>query len=176
MADRRVELRVPTVADRDGLARLGAESAALHHPWLAAPATPEAVDLWLARADGERYVSFVVCRVDDGAIVGVFNLSEIVRGGFQSCYASYYAHAAFAGSGYMREGLELLLEHVFEAMGLHRVEANVQPENEASIALVRSAGFRREGFSPRYLRIGGEWRDHERWAMTHEDWLALRAP
>ena len=69
----------------------------------------------------------------------------------------------------MRAGIELLLDLAFGELGLHRVQANIQPENEASIALVRGAGFRREGFSPRYLMIRGEWRDHEQWAMTVED-------
>jgi ribosomal-protein-alanine N-acetyltransferase len=71
----------------------------------------------------------------------------------------------------MSEGLELLLRHVFRSLRLHRVEANIQPANAPSIALVRRAGFRLEGRSPRYLKIGGRWRDHERWAITREDWL-----
>jgi [ribosomal protein S5]-alanine N-acetyltransferase len=46
------------------------------------------------------------------------------------------------------------------------LEANVQPANIASIALVQSCGLRKEGFSPRYLKIAGKWRDHERWAIV----------
>ncbi len=75
----------------------------------------------------------------------------------------------------MREGLELLLRHSFRGLGLHRVEANIQPENNASVALVRGAGFRLEGLSKRYLKVGGRWRDHERWAITAEDWKERRA-
>jgi [ribosomal protein S5]-alanine N-acetyltransferase len=72
----------------------------------------------------------------------------------------------------MREALHLALRHAFGPLRLHRVEANIQPGNAPSRALVRRAGFRREGFSPRYLKIGGRWRDHERWALVCEDWRA----
>jgi ribosomal-protein-alanine N-acetyltransferase len=171
----RVVLRVPTPDDLDELADLGKLSRRLHHPWLKAPSTREEVDGWLARLEGDRYASLLVSLRETGAIVGVFNLSEIVRGSFHSCYCSYWAHALHAGSGLMSEGLELLVRHVFGTMRLHRLEANIQPGNTASIALVRNAGFRLEGFSPRYLKIGGRWRDHERWAMTREDWHACRS-
>jgi ribosomal-protein-alanine N-acetyltransferase len=74
----------------------------------------------------------------------------------------------------MTDALRLLLEEAFERLRLHRVEANIQPGNAASISLVRRSGFRLEGLSPRYLKIGGRWRDHERWAILSEDWRAGR--
>ncbi|VWB80544.1 phosphinothricin acetyltransferase [Burkholderia metallica] len=65
----------------------------------------------------------------------------------------------------MTDAMRAAIGVAFDELGLHRVEANIQPGNHASIALVRRLGFTKEGFSPRYLRIGGEWRDHERWAL-----------
>ena len=110
----------------------------LHSPWLSAPATPDAFTAWLGRARGTRAQSFLVCLKDGEAIVGVFNLSEIVRGPFKSAYIGYWGHAAHAGEGYMSEGLGLLLRHAFRTLRLHRLEANIQPDNTASIALVRN--------------------------------------
>jgi ribosomal-protein-alanine N-acetyltransferase len=69
----------------------------------------------------------------------------------------------------MREGIRLTLRHAFGPLKLHRLEANIQPDNAPSLALVKGAGFRLEGYSPRYLKIGGRWRDHERWAILAED-------
>jgi len=113
--------------------------------------------------------------VVDDAPVGVFNLSEIVRGSFHSAYLGYYGFAPHAGQGYMREGMALVLVATFRELKLHRVEANVQPANARSISLVRAAGFTREGYSRRYVKIAGRWRDHERWAILAEDWRAQRS-
>ena len=120
------------------------------------------------------HVGLLVCRCEDDAIVGAFNIGEIVRGLFQSAYLGYYAFAPHAGAGYMSEGLELVLHVAFRVLKLHRVEANVQPTNRRSLALVRRAGFVREGYSRRYVRIAGRWRDHVRMALLVEDWRARR--
>lgn len=82
----------------------------------------------------------------------------------------YYAGARYAGLGYMREAVSVMLKYAFERLRLHRLEANIQPGNNASIAIVKSLGFVREGFSRRYLKISGRWCDHERWAIIAEDW------
>mgnify|MGYP006778483145 FL=1 len=111
-------------------------------------------------------------RSPDGALAGVINLNGIVRGLFQNAYLGYYAFAPHTNRGYMGEALAQVLRVAFVRHKLHRVEANIQPDNLASLALVKRAGFRLEGYSPRYLKIGGRWRDHERWAITVEEWRA----
>jgi ribosomal-protein-alanine N-acetyltransferase len=145
----------------------------LHGRW-APPPSQQAFDRLLRCVDDERYEPGLVCRVEDGAIVGFININEIVRGLFLSGYLGYAAVAAYAGQGYMREGLELVLARAFTELGLHRLEANIQPDNQASIALVRGAGFVNEGYSERYLKIAGRWRDHERWAIRVEQWRARK--
>jgi ribosomal-protein-alanine N-acetyltransferase len=137
--------------------------------------TTRAFALYLARCRRPDQVGLLVCRHDDGAIVGSFTLSQIVGGPFKSAYLGYHAFAPFAGRGYMSAAMPLVLRHVFVTLKLHRVEANIQPTNRRSLALARGAGFSKEGYSPRYLKIGGRWRDHERWALLVEDWARTRA-
>jgi ribosomal-protein-alanine N-acetyltransferase len=115
-------------------------------------------------------VSYLLRREDTRELVGVVNLSEIVRGVFQSAYLSFYVHATHSRQGLMSEGLRAVLSRAFRIHRLHRVEANIQPANRASRRLVSGLGFRREGLSPRYLKIGRRWCDHERWALTRETW------
>jgi len=112
----------------------------------------------------------MIVRRADGAIMGAIEVSQIVGGKFRSAYLGYHIGAPFARQGYMREALTAVLNLVFGRFRLHRVEANIQPHNLASRRLVRRLGFRREGYSPRYLKIAGRWRDHERWALIIEDW------
>lgn len=146
------------------------QSKALHRPWVYPPNRVEAIEAYVDHSVTDRSFGCLICHGSSHAIVGSANLTEIVRGVFQSAYLSFYGHASYSGQGLVKEGLQLLLRHAFGKLRLHRVEANVQPGNERSLGLVRSLGFSREGFSPRYLKIGGRWRDHERWALLAEQW------
>lgn len=140
----------------------------LHGSWVTAPRSSAEYRMYLRERRGPRQIKYFVCS-ELGELCGVINLSEIVRGSFQSAYMGYYALSPHAGKGFMSAGLELVMEQAFGALQLHRLEANIQPNNERSIELVRRAGFRYEGLSLRYLKIAGRWRDHERWAITVED-------
>ena len=165
----RVVIRRPTAADAGEFLALMQASADLHRPWGEYPATPAKFEEYLRRRALEDQDGFLVCERGSGGIAGVININSIVRGFFQSGYLGYYAGAAFARRGYMTEGLRLVMRYAFDELKLHRLEANIQPENIASIALVRRCGFRYEGYSPRYLQIHGEWRDHERWARLADE-------
>jgi [ribosomal protein S5]-alanine N-acetyltransferase len=170
---KRVELSTPGIADEEDFLAAMRASRRLHRPWLHPPLTPEAYRAYLGRLD-RRKVGYLARRRQDGAIVGWLNVSEIVRFGFQNGYIGYGGIAGFAGQGYMTEALDLVLREAFGTLGLHRLEANIQPGNAPSLALAKRAGFVYEGFSERYLKIGGRWRDHERWALRAETWRAHR--
>jgi ribosomal-protein-alanine N-acetyltransferase len=150
-------------------------SRALHSPWLNAASTPAAFQLLLDRAAREDFFSLLARRRDTGALVGYLNISNIVRGPFQSAFLGYGAFTGEAGRGYMTEALGLTLNYAFGPLKLHRLEANIQPGNARSIALAKRCGFVKEGFSERYLKVGGRWRDHERWAIRAEQWRRERS-
>ena len=171
---KRVFLRPPTTEDCEIFLSAVQASTALHHPWVEPPDTPDAFAAYLQRVSRDDCEGRLICVPQTGALVGVINLNNIIRSAFQNAYLGYYAFASFAGRGLMQEGLELMLTYAFQELQLHRVEANIQPGNLASLALVRRCGFTKEGFSRRYLQVHGEWRDHERWALLVEDWEAGR--
>ena len=172
----RVALRVLERADREPFLALARESRELHRPWTYPPERSDQFDDLFARSRREDFACLLACLVEDQrAIVGVFTISQIVRGAFQSAYLGYYANQRHAGQGLMREAMEQILDHAFGPLALHRLEANIQPGHAPSSALARGAGFRLEGYSPRDLLIGGRWRDHERYAITADEHMQNRA-
>lgn len=147
------------------------KSRGVHSGWVSAPQTPDAFKAYLKRIRDKDHLGYWVI-TEDRELAGVINVSEIVRGVFCSGYLGYYSLAPHNGHGHMTRGLAAVLNDVFRVNGLHRVEANIQPGNDDSRRIVQRPGFRLEGFSLRYLKIAGRWRDHERWALTVEDWKA----
>jgi ribosomal-protein-alanine N-acetyltransferase len=109
--------------------------------------------------------AFAIRRRDDDALIGYADVTNVVRGLFLSAYLGYYVFQGYERQGLMTEGLQLVIRHAFGKLRLHRLEANIQPENLPSIALIKASGFSKEGYSPKYLKIRGRWRDHERWAL-----------
>ena len=168
----KVFLRAPSKRDAEEFIALNRASRRLHRGLVSPPVEPEQFEAFLKRCRQKESACCFVCRAEDGRIVGVMNLSQIARGNLQSAYLGYYTGEPYAGRGYMTEAMRLLLRQAFEVLKLHRIEANIQPGNHASIALVKRAGFVKEGYSRRYLKICGRWRDHERWAIIAEDWKA----
>ncbi|MFC7050352.1 GNAT family N-acetyltransferase [Emcibacter nanhaiensis] len=140
-----------------------------HAPWIYHSQDPRYFDEYLKRIAQGRVLGFFIVRNDDEKLVGIVNLNNILMGAVRGASLGYYGSREGAGKGYMSEGLKLVLEFAVDKVGLHRIEANIQPDNEASLRLVRKLGFRKEGFSPEYLQIGGEWRDHERWAILEKE-------
>ncbi|NUU21326.1 MAG: GNAT family N-acetyltransferase [Streptomycetaceae bacterium] len=141
------------------------------------PANPDGFPEMLA-GQGPTMRTFMVVDLADGGLAGKVTVANIARGRFRNATIGYDAYLPYAGTGRMTEGLALVVDRCFApasrgGLELHRLEINVQPGNQRSIALAKRLGFRHEGFSPRMIHINGAWRDHERFAMTAEEWPGL---
>lgn len=166
----RVLIRPLAPEDADAFIDLANASRRFHAGLVTPPRDAARYAALLERNRQDDFEAFAVVRRNDQAVIGSINLSQIFRLGFQSAYLGYWLGAAYARQGYMSEAMALVLTHAFRGMKLHRLEANLQPENAPSRRLVQRLGFRLEGYSPRYLKISGRWRDHERWAILREEW------
>ncbi len=165
-AGKQVSLRYPTLADEEEFLTSALQSRSLHQSWTHTPRFPSEFHTWLARMAQPSSQALLVCRNDTQAIVGVISITGMIFGLFRSAYLGYYVFAGHERQGFMKEGLQLVMRHAFKTLKLHRLEANIQPDNVASLALAQACGFSKEGFSPRYLKIKGRWKDHERWAIV----------
>jgi ribosomal-protein-alanine N-acetyltransferase len=166
-----VYLFEPTRDFADEFLTMTKASQAFHQPWVYPAMEQRRYRGYIERIAEGRVHGFFVGRIEDNAFLGVININDPILGGFRSASLGYYVNAEYARRGYMSEALALVLDYAFTTLQLHRLEANIQPHNEASRALVQRLGFRKEGFSPAFLQIDGVWRDHERWAILAEEWL-----
>ncbi len=171
---RTVELRAPSVRFESEFLAASRRSRPLHGSFARPPSNPRQFRAFLRRMRSVVHAGHFLIERETGGLVGVVNLNDIVRGSFQSAQLGYYAFSPFAGQGYMTAGLSAVLRRAFGELSLHRVEANIQPDNRDSIRLARRLGFQKEGLSPRYLKVGGRWRDHERRALLAEQWRPSR--
>jgi [ribosomal protein S5]-alanine N-acetyltransferase len=167
-----VLLERPRLTDADRFLRLVDRSRPYHEGLVDPPASEESFAAYVRRAHGPSHEGFLVRASSDRGLVGVVNINNIVHGGLDAASLGYYRLAGGGGRRVMVDAIAAVVDHGLVELGLHRLEANVQPHNERSIAILSSLGFRLEGFSPAYLRIGGHWRDHERWALTADEWVS----
>lgn len=168
-----VDLRRLGPGDAEVFLAAAARSASFHLPWVSPPRTRLEFEEYATGANQEclRYGVWSV----EGELVGVVNINAIIRGAFQNGSLGFYAFAGRQGRGFMSAALRRLLYIAFAESDLHRLEANIQPNNVTSRRLVERLGFRSEGLGRRLLMVAGRWMDHERFALTAEEWILDQA-
>lgn len=171
-----VELRAPREEDAEAFLRAAEASAELHRPWYQPPRTIGEWRDYVARCRTDAHSGFLILDPAGGGLAGIATVANVIRGSFWSAHLGYAGLAPHQGRGLMTAGLAAMLDDAFGRIGLHRIEANVQPGNDSSRALVQRLGFRLEGFSPGYLTVDGDWRDHDRWAILNEEWRSASRP
>lgn len=173
----RLELRPPAGVDFDGWRELREASRDFLVPWEPSwPADATASSAFKQRLRygkrewlGDQSYGFLIFRREDTRVVGGVTLGQVRRGVAQTASLGYWIGAPYQRQGYMTEALTLLIEHGFNSMGLHRVEAACLPENAASRGLLLKLGFREEGRARQFLRINGRWQDHMLFALVASD-------
>jgi ribosomal-protein-alanine N-acetyltransferase len=165
-----IELIEPALGHEADFLSAVRASRQLHKNLVTPPDTSGLYRAYVTSGAKESCANFLVVVADTCQIAGVINIENIVRGYFDSAFLGYYGFTRHVGRGCMRAGLYRVIDYAFRKLRLHRVEANIQPINERSLKLVQSLGFRLEGYSPKYLKISGRWRDHERCALLKEEW------
>jgi ribosomal-protein-alanine N-acetyltransferase len=173
-----VQLRAPRLRDGRAWSELRTRNEQWLEPWEPTSAVPWAerssVGAWpplhaALRRGGRNgtMLPFMICF--GGALAGQINVSNVTQGALRSCTIGYWVDQQVAGRGITPTAVALVIDHCFSAVGLHRVEIDIRPENAASLRVVEKLGLRREGFYERYLDIAGGWRDHVAFAITVEE-------
>jgi ribosomal-protein-alanine N-acetyltransferase len=174
LAGPRVKLRLPRKGDYRQWADLRRESRAFLTPW--EPRwTSDELDRGAWRERLRRYrhefstgasVPFLIFDNETGALVGGITLSNIRYGVAQTASIGYWVGEKHAGKGLMVEALLLVVDHAFDRLRLHRLEAACIPDNNRSVRVLEKAGFAREGLLRSYLKINGIWQDHVLYARV----------
>lgn len=179
LVGRKVTLRLPRPKDHAEWAKLRGESRAFLEPWEPRWARDELQhSAWRHRLRRYRSdfsngtgVSFFIFESGSGQLAGGITVGNIRHGVAQSASIGYWMGERFAGRGLMAEALELVVDHCFRTLRLHRLEAACIPDNNRSVRVLEKAGFRREGLLRSYLKINGIWQDHYLYALVAEERL-----
>jgi ribosomal-protein-alanine N-acetyltransferase len=173
----RVYLRHPAMQDYAAWAELRAQSRAHLTPWEPQWSRDELARSSFRRRlrqvhrelrDDEGY-AYLIFAEADSALVGGLNLSNVRRGVAQAAAIGYWIGAPFAGRGLMTDAVRAAAAFAFTSLRLNRLEAACLPSNAASQRVLEKAGFAREGRARRYLKINGQWQDHDLFALLHDD-------
>jgi [ribosomal protein S5]-alanine N-acetyltransferase len=121
----------------------------------------------LAKMERDEQYTFGIFLVGTDELIGIIELTEVVRGPLQTCWLGYYVDQSHNGHGYTTEAVRLVVDYAFEVLKLHRIEAGVMPHNIGSIRVLEKAGFHKEGLSKKNVKINGRWEDHLHFAIVN---------
>ena len=177
LVGRKVMLRLPRSKDYAEWAKLRSESRAFLEPWeprwardeLERPAWRQRLRRYRNDFAAGAGASFFIFETGTGALAGGITVSNIRHGVSQSASIGYWMGERFAGRGLMAEAVELVVDHCFRTLRLHRLEAACIPENNRSVRVLEKAGFEREGLLHSYLKINGIWQDHYLYALIADE-------
>lgn len=181
---RRTFLRPPGERDWRAYAEIRAASRKFLEPWeptwpsdaLSRDAFYRRLNRYASDWRNDTGYSMFIFERESSALLGGISLSNVRRGVAQCGTLGYWIGEDYAGQGYMREGLALLLGFCFDELGLHRVEAACLPSNAASRGLLIASGFSEDGHARKYLKIRGVWQDHLLFSLLAEDHRSATAP
>jgi ribosomal-protein-alanine N-acetyltransferase len=166
-----VSLRIVRPRDAKSLERLVLGNREWLRPWEATnPYGPTSFDFkaqirsLLRQMENNEGLPFLIFYKDE--MVGQLNVANILHGSVSSCVIGYWVIPEVAGLGITPTAVALVMDYVYNFVGLHRVEIDIRPENKASIRVVEKLGLRFEGVKKNYIHINSDWRDHNIYALT----------
>jgi ribosomal-protein-alanine N-acetyltransferase len=184
-----ISLRIIKPRDAKTVERLVLSNRTWLKPWEATnPHGPTSFDFksqirgLLRQLENDEGLPFLI--LYKGEIVGQLNVANILHGSVSSCVIGYWIIPEVAGKGITPTAVALAMDYVFKVVGLHRVEIDIRPENEASVRVVEKLGLRHEGLKKNYIHINNAWRDHLVFALTSDEvpdgvlnrWLRREVP
>lgn len=176
LVDGELVLRPLSTRDHDAWRRARQRNAAWLVPWDATvppggEARPTSFRQLVRRLSKQarQGVTYPFALEVDGRFAGQVTVNNVVRGSAQFASVGYWIDKDVAGRGLMPRAVAMVVDHCFTAVGLHRIEIAIRPENSNSLRVVEKLEIREVGYAPRYLHIDGDWRDHRLYAITREE-------